>query len=382
PPRPDDLLARLAGDEFVLVCERIGQRGAVRLAERLIAVLSEPFALAGGPAQVGASIGLTLHTAGGAGAEALLAEADAAMYQAKQRGGYAYEIYGVTLGARLQRRRQLEADLVDALQTGGLRLEYQPVVALEPRGTVGFEALLRWDHPDLGAISPVEAVSAAEATGTVGALGAWVLREACGQLARWNASAPAHDPLTMFVNVSARELLDPRMPARVAGILADTGVAAAQVVLEVTEHAALDVTGTGLQTLGALRLQGLRIALDDFGTGYSSLTHLQQVPFDFIKIDTSFTTDLDVAVDNRAIVAAIVSMAGHLGAQVVGEGIETAAQLDALRELGCALGQGWLLGRPRPAGVIGGAQLSGRPRRERDAVAASPSAHPPLHRHG
>ncbi|MGI8872769.1 MAG: diguanylate cyclase domain-containing protein [Egibacteraceae bacterium] len=132
--RQDDLLARLAGDEFVLVCERIGQRDAVGLAERLIAVLSTPFALSGGPAQVGASIGMTLHTAGGAGAEALLAEADAAMYQAKQRGGSAYEIDGVTLGARLQRRRKLEVDLVDALQTGGLRLEYQPVVALEPGG--------------------------------------------------------------------------------------------------------------------------------------------------------------------------------------------------------------------------------------------------------
>ena len=348
--RQTDLLARLSGDEFVLVCEGIAEDDLIRLTERLIATLESPFTLPGGEVRIGASIGVALGGETSADAEHMLAEADAAMYQAKQRGGSGYEIYGCELGERLRRRRRLERDLVDALRDGGLRLEYQPIVSLQAgQGTVGFEALLRWDHPQLGAVPPVETVAVAEATTSLVPLGAWVLREACRQLARWNTSRAADSPLTMYVNVSTRELLNADMPAQVAGILAETGVAAGDVVLEVTEHAMLDTVGEGLRTLDALRALGLRIALDDFGTGYSSLTHLKLVPFDLIKIDASFTKNLEVEVANQVIVEAVVRVAHRLGAQVVGEGIESTEQLQRLRSLGCQLGQGWLLGRPSPA---------------------------------
>lgn len=348
--RAGDLIARLAGDEFVLVCGGIAESGVVHVTERVIAALERPFVLEGGETRVGVSVGVAFRTAQTAGAEALLTEADAAMYQAKQRNTSGYEIYGAELGERLRRRRRLEGDFATALAAGELRLEYQAIVPLEtarPRRPVGFEALLRWDHPELGPVSPVEAVGVAESTGAVVALGAWVLRSACTQLARWNRGRER--PLTVYVNVSTRELLNESMPSAVAAILAETGVDPGQVVIEVTEHAVLDTTGEGLRTLHAVRELGVRIALDDFGTGFSSLTHLKDVPFDLVKIDASFTRNLDVQIENRAIVEAVVSIADRLGAQVVCEGIEDTTQLEILRGLGCALGQGWLFGRPGPA---------------------------------
>lgn len=346
--RQGDLLARLAGDEFVVVCERVSGTDMVRLAERLIAVLEEPFSLSR-EVRVAVSIGVAFRTASSTDSEALLADADAAMYQAKQRGGSGYEIYGAALGERLRRRRRLEGDLVGAVQSRGLHLVYQPIVALQTgaaQRTVGFEALLRWDHPELGEVTPLETVGVAEATGAIVALGAWVLREACTQLAEWNAGRSADERLAIYVNVSTRELLNAHMAADVAAVLRETGVAPQDVVIEVTETAALDTSGQGIRTLHALRSMGLRIALDDFGTGYSSLTHLKQVPFDLIKIDASFTKNLDFEIENQVIVEAVVSIARHVGAAVVGEGIEDATQMESLQRLGCALGQGWLLGRP------------------------------------
>ena len=346
--RQDDLLARLAGDEFVVVCERVSGTDVVRLAERLIAVLEEPFSLSR-EVRVAVSIGVAFRTTSSTDPEGLLADADAAMYQAKQRGGSGYEIYGTELGEQLRRRRRLDVDLFQALQSQGLRLEYQPIVSLEPgaaRRTVGFEALLRWDHPELGTIAPLETVDVAEAAGSIVALGAWVLREACTQLAEWNTGRSAEERLAVYVNVSTRELLNADMAADVAAVLRESGVAPQDVVIEVTETAALDTSGEGIRTLHALRSMGVRIALDDFGTGYSSLTHLKQVPFDLIKIDASFTKNLDFEIENQVIVEAVVSIARHVGAAVVGEGIEDSAQLESLQRLGCALGQGWLLGRP------------------------------------
>jgi EAL domain-containing protein (putative c-di-GMP-specific phosphodiesterase class I) len=277
------------------------------------------------------------------------------MYAAKQRGGGSVEIYGEGLGARLARRRSIEFDLPDAVRDDALRLVYQPVLTLTPTGAprvVGVEALLRWTHPRLGDITPIELIPLADATGHIVELGGWVLQESCRQLARWRDAGELPDGFRMFVNLSPRQLLHARLPEQVAATLAGLGLRGDQLVLEVTETAAMDDTGMALRTLEALRVQGIAIALDDFGTGYSSLTHLKRLPLDLIKIDATFVQDLCGSGDDRAIVTAIVSIARQLGAQVVGEGVESRDQEATLRRLGCDLVQGFHVGRPAPAAQL------------------------------
>jgi diguanylate cyclase len=362
--RRGDLLGRLSGDEFVVVCDGVETDDVPGLAARALEAFARPFSLTTVDVTLGASIGVATSATCGATPEQLLHEADAAMYEAKQRGDGTIEVYGEALGARLHRRRRIELDLPPAVRAGELTLVYQPIHDLHPRGargslgpappasTCGVEALVRWTHPQLGPISPGELIPIADATGAILDLGEWVLREACGQVARWRAAGVLPRGFRLFVNLSPRQLHSDRLVAQVTAALWDAGIRVEDLVLEVTETAVLDEQ-IAVGTLHALRAHGIAVALDDFGTGYSSLTHLKHLPIDMIKIDASFVRDLCTSADDQAIVRAIVSIARQRGAAVVGEGVEDADQHAVLRRLGCDLAQGYHLGRPVPAAEIG-----------------------------
>jgi diguanylate cyclase (GGDEF)-like protein len=346
--REGDLAARFAGDEFVVLAEGLAEDDVSPFAGRLLGALRTLVPPAGTP--VAASLGITLHTGAKVAAEALLSEADAAMYQAKARGGDGWAWHDADLGARLQRRRVLTTGFPEALAAGAVELHHQPIVRLLPGGerrVVGFEALLRWTHPDLGPVPPPETLGIADAAGLVGELTARVLRGACEAVAAARRLQPEGE-LRAFVNVSPRELANRYLPALVADALEATGARPADIVVEVTEDALWHDRREVDMTLRTLRGMGIGIALDDFGTGYSSLAHLRTLPLDVIKIDRSFVAGIASAGPDRAIVEAIVAMAGHLGAEVVAEGVEQEWQLAAVGALGCDLVQGYLLGRPEP----------------------------------
>ncbi len=350
--RSGDLLGRLAGDEFVIVCDDMREEDLPGIAARVSEAFARPFTLPMEEVRLSASVGIALAGPSVEGHE-LLAHADAAMYEAKERGG-GVEVYGDVLGARLRRRRLLERDLATAIERDELHLLYQPVAQLGddslPGAFVGVEALLRWTHPDHGPVPPSEFIPLADSTGLIGPIGEWVLRQGCEQLARW--SEETGQLLRLFVNMSPRQLSEPSLPARVAEILGRAGIRPSHVVLEVTETAILDDAGQAARTLRELNRIGIQLALDDFGTGYSSLTHLKRLPFDLIKIDASFVERIDISVEDQAIVAAIVSIARPHGAAVVGEGVEAPPQARTLAALGCDLAQGHHFGRPATPEVI------------------------------
>jgi diguanylate cyclase (GGDEF)-like protein len=350
--RRQDTLARLSGDEFVVLCEKLSMSDATLIAERIVQAMHRAFRLPGGEARVTASVGVALSDAHGGDPGQLLYQADAAMYHAKDSGGAAYEVFDEKLGARLHRRRWLEQQLRGASARGELSPVYQPLIQLDRDlgeiGLFGVETLLRWTHPTAGPISPGEFIPVADATGLIVQVGEWILREACRQLVEWRRELPDDAPFSVFVNISPRQLTDPDFPARVQAVLDESGADARHLVLEVTETAILDDQGEGARTLKALRRLGLRIALDDFGTGYSSLTHLKRLPLDLIKVDASFVDGVGGTGEDRAIVAAVIGIARELGVAVVGEGVETEEQLSALIELGCDIAQGYHLGRPLP----------------------------------
>jgi diguanylate cyclase (GGDEF)-like protein len=353
--RDGDVLARLAGDEFVAVCEDIDDEGIDALGARLLAALRSPVTLRCADVRLRASIGIAVSGGGDVDVERLLGEADAAMYAAKERGGAAAERYGADLGRALARRRLLAADLPSAIREDRLRLVYQPVRrAARPHvgELVGAEALLRFNHPSLGRVAPSELVAVADRTGSMDDLGHWVLATACADLATWRADGLVPEGFRLFINVSPRQLHRDRLPARVRSTLATAGLRGEDIVLEITENAVLDDEDGAVATLRALREQGVRIALDDFGTGASSLTHLKRLPLDIIKIDATFVEDLERSADDRAIVGAVIAIARQLGAQVVGEGVERPEQAVVLRELGCDLLQGYHLGRPSPPAAM------------------------------
>jgi diguanylate cyclase len=361
--RVEDVLGRLSGDEFVVVCRDITPAAAAELAERVVATVGAPFAVDDRILEIGASVGVTSHPAGQPVApDGLLAEADAAMYVAKDAGGRRAVVWGAELGAHLDRRRRLERDLRGAAERGELALVYQPVVDLRRGGAItGVEALLRWQHPTLGAVPTDELIVVADAAGLIGPVGDWVLQEACAQLARWQRDGSAPTGLRMFVNFSPRQLADPDLPDRIVTVLASTGVALGDLVIELTETAMLDDQAGSLEVLRALEALGARLALDDFGTGFSSLTHLQRVPLHLVKVDAAFVNDVARSAVDRAIVGGVVDIARALGAEVVAEGIETPVQLDVVRALGCQLAQGYLLGRPLPPEEAGALLRASRP---------------------
>lgn len=338
------LLARHAGDEFVLVqLRQPGPAAAEALAGRLLRGLAQPFDLEGARAMVSVSIGIAAAGPGTAGAEALLADAAAAMTRVKQNGRNGFAWFDPEADRAAQHRRALEQDLRQAIGNDQLRLVLQPQASLAENRVIGFEVLLRWHHPEHGMISPAVFIPLAEANGSILAIGRWILGAACREAARWP------NPLRVAVNVSAAQLQQPGFAAEVAAVLAETGLPPERLELEVTESLLVEDLATALATLREVKALGIAVAMDDFGTGYSSLASLRAFPFDRLKIDRSFVTDLGRSEQAAAIVRAILGLAHGLGLPVIAEGVEDRTQLGTLMAMGCDEVQGYLIGRPAPA---------------------------------
>jgi diguanylate cyclase (GGDEF)-like protein len=353
--RPTDTIARFGGDEFAVLCDAVEDEAqALRVAERLVRAFSMPFDVGGEPRFCSASVGIVVSDpAGTRGPDELLSDADAAMYRAKDRGRGRHEVFDARLRAAITSRLRLEADLRRALgHEDQLWVAYQPFHRLPDRSLAGVEALLRWDHPERGAIPPSEFIPVAEDSGLIVDLGEFVLRTACRQVAEWHESG-APD-LRLTVNVSARQMALCGIPGTVGAALRETGLAPTALGLEITEGLLLEDVSDTAETLGALRAMGVRLMLDDFGTGFSSLGYLRRYPIDLIKIDRSFVNDLgEDGAGDAAIVEAIVGMAKALGMGVIPEGVETEGQLERLTGLGCDFAQGFHLGRPMAASELG-----------------------------
>jgi diguanylate cyclase (GGDEF)-like protein len=346
--RPGDLVARLGGDEFTVLCEGVcGEPEALAIAERLREALADPFEIAGQRRYVRASIGCRVATGSTVeAAEALLRDADVAMYQAKDKGRNRIELYSEETRRRIVRRLEIEQELRAALETGGLAVHYQPVVDLLTGRVVGVEALARWTHPRLGEISPAEFIAVAEETGLIGPLGSFVLGETCGRLAAWRSHGLE---LTATVNVSAHQLGDPGFADDVARHIGSAGLAPSSICLELTESALMGAGAEPRRALAALKGLGVYVAIDDFGTGYSSLASLKRLPVEVVKVDRSFVDGLGTDSEDSAIVAAILSLAHAMGLHVIAEGIETRLQAAELVALGCTVGQGFLWSPAVPA---------------------------------
>jgi len=353
--RPTDTVARLGGDEFVVVCEsRGGVRHFVELAERIGAAVVRPFVLASGEHFLTASIGVVVANSSDESsdtASSLLRDADAAMYRAKKRGAGLYELFDATVRAQVLARLRTEQELRQALEAGQLCLHYQPIIDVASGRPVATEALVRWMHPDRGLIPPLDFIPIAEETGIIIELGRHVLEVACQQGAAWQRQFGV--PLQMFVNVSGRQIASALFPAEVADIASRSKLLPGTLALEVTETVLIEEVDSPITVLSELHEHGLRLMLDDFGTGYSSLSYLRRFPLAGVKVDRSFIDGLGSRPQDVTILRAIVEMCHGLGLSVVGEGVESAAQLEQLSDLGCEHAQGYLLCHPMPAEEIG-----------------------------
>jgi diguanylate cyclase (GGDEF)-like protein len=349
--RRGDTLARLGGDEFAVLLDGVPDRSAVvDLAMRLQDALRRPFALRGVAVELEASVGIALYPEHGTTVGALLQRADVAMYDAK-RGHHGIATYTEERDPYSEDRLGLLAELRRALSADELVLHYQPKVDLASDAVVGVEALVRWEHPSRGLLSPDAFIDVAEESGLIVPIGAWVLAEACRQVRAWNELLDAARPLRLSVNLSARQLAEPGLLATVRDTLLGAGIEPHRLhlSLEITEALVLRDPEAAAARLGELRALGVQFAIDDFGTGYSSLAYLRRFPVSTVKIDSPFVAGLGVDDHDEAIVSAIVRLAHVLGLRVVAEGVETELQLAHLRAMGCDYAQGFLLGRPEPA---------------------------------
>ncbi|ALK97438.1 hypothetical protein AB595_12705 [Massilia sp. WF1] len=341
----ENVVARLGGDEFVILLDRIGSaERAIVVAERIMAVLAEPFEVADQRVFVTASVGIALSASGYADVEDILRDADIAMYHAKQTGRARWVMFDQTMQLAAVRRLQLEADLRDALPQRELFLQYQPIVSPRDGRVGGFEALLRWQHPTHGLVPPNEFIPVAEEIGLIEAIGGWVLEQACRQLSVWQQSYDMQ--LDMSVNVSAVQFTGGELVEVVRRVLRETGIRPASLKLELTESAVMADAEHALTVFAELKALGVRVSLDDFGTGYSSLSYLRRLPIDTLKIDRSFVSQLDRFDDKRQIVEVVLMLARALKLDVVAEGVETDAELDLLREMGSDFVQGYFYYRP------------------------------------
>jgi diguanylate cyclase (GGDEF)-like protein len=345
-------LARLSGDEFIvrLPVAGPGPEAVAQVAQRIIDGFRKPFDLGGQEAHLTLSLGVALFPADGADAATLMRNADAALARAKEQGRNTYQLYTTAMNARAFERLTLENSLRHALERGELVAYYQPQVSLENGAIVGLEALVRWQHPEMGLIFPDSFIPLAEDTGLIVPLGEWLFKEVACQVKAWRGLGL--NPPAVAVNLSARQFRGSAVARSVALALAEQGLEPAAMEMEVTESVAMQDVHHSLQVLSDLKGQGLRVALDDFGTGYSSLAYLKQFPIDTLKVDRSFVQDLPGDPSNAAIVRTILVLARSLGLRVVAEGVENQEQLRFLKALGCDRFQGYLFSRAVPAAAI------------------------------
>jgi diguanylate cyclase (GGDEF)-like protein len=343
-----DTVARLGGDEFAIVqfCSDCEPSAVAMLASHVVEKVSAPYEIAGHQLVIGVSIGISLAPEDGKNPDELLKKADLALYRAKEDGRGTYRFFETGMDARAQARRLLELDLRAALKRGEFEVYYQPIRDVAKDVVVAFEALVRWNHALRGMISPVNFIPLAEETGLIVPLGDWVLRQACMDAAQWSQD------VGVAVNLSPVQFKNPNLVLSVKEALKASGLPAHRLELEITESVLLQNSEATLAVLHELRGFGVRISLDDFGTGYSSLSYLRSFPFDKIKIDRSFITELATRDDSMAIVRAVTGLGKSLGIVTTAEGVETDAQFDLLRQEGCTQAQGYLFSRPRPAADV------------------------------
>jgi diguanylate cyclase (GGDEF)-like protein/PAS domain S-box-containing protein len=348
--RPNDLVARLGGDEFGILLRGVYSRGtATYVADRIQGLLQEPFEIGGRRLFVSASVGIALGDETYSHPEDLLRDADIAMYRAKDAGRARQVLFDAAMREHALARLQLETDLRLATERGELTLHYQPLVDLQTGETTAFEALIRWNHPHRGLLYPDAVIPAAEDTGAIMDIGAWVVQAACHQACEWETAHGVTAPIS--INISSQQFLQPDFSAWVGQILDTSGLSGDRLKVEITESVLMGDPEGVLRLLLGLRERGVRICLDDFGTGFSSLSYLQRFPFDEIKIDRSFIASIGTESRNSAILEAIIALARNLGLDAVAEGVETEVQAAELRRLGCPLAQGHLFSRPVPAEV-------------------------------
>ena len=350
-----DLVARFGGDEFLaLVTDQAGnaEQKAAAFVARVQEALATPIPVDGAEVFLDASVGVSLNTFGADDPDDLLAHAEAAMYQAKRRGGFGVETFGESLRIEVLDRMATEHSLHRALERSELMLHYQPVVEVQGTTTVGVEALIRWAHPDQGMVAPGRFIPVAEESGLIIPIGAWVLEQACNQLRHWHDRGGDRPQGSVEVNLSARQIDDPQIVATIEEILYRTGLPPEHLTLEITESALMKDAAAALVVLRALKELGVFLAIDDFGTGYSSLSYLQRFPLDILKVDRMFVHELGQDAGGDEIVSAVISLAHALGLEVVAEGVETEQQLEILQALSCDFAQGYLFSRPVPASEL------------------------------
>jgi diguanylate cyclase (GGDEF)-like protein/PAS domain S-box-containing protein len=351
--RSIDTVARLSGDEFVVLCPDLADiESARRRATEIAEMIAQPIPVSSGrDVVITASVGVSCVESGLADPEAMLRDADVAMYTAKERGRARVELLDNTLRERAQRRTEIERDLRVALDNDELAVHYQPIVGYGDDGIIGLEALARWPHPN-GPITPDEFIPIAEESGLILPLGIWVLNKACAEAARWKTTVPAAADLHISVNLSGRQLGDPDVVANISAALSRSGLEPDALWLEITESTLMDDAAGAARTLNAIRELGVHLVIDDFGTGYSSLAYLKRFPVDTLKIDRSFVDGLGRDAESEAIVRAVVGLTQSLHLSVIAEGVETFDQLATLHRLGCDTYQGYFFAKPMPADEV------------------------------
>jgi diguanylate cyclase (GGDEF)-like protein len=361
--RRHETLARFGGDEFVILCEDIfDDEDAVAVAERVLKAFSLPFHLAHGETMAAASIGISVTSDTNQDPDDLIRDADAAMYRAKGAGGARVVLFDEVTRERALARLHNERAIRKAIEREEFRVFFQPEISFDGEHIMGLEALVRWQHPERGLLGPGEFISLAEETGLIVPLGTWVLRDACRRAVVWQRSRPADQPLTLRVNVSARQLAQDSLRATVAEVIAETGIEPGLLCLEVTESVLIEDPEESIRMLTELKQLGVKIAIDDFGTGYSSLEYLRRLPVDCVKVDRSFVRGVPESEEDVAIVNAVIELGHALKLSVTAEGVETTDQFDNLRAAGCDTAQGFLFFRPEPpeevAKLFAGAQAA------------------------